>query len=390
MSAFRTWALLRSFVASGRSTSYGCAVIALRIVVFGLGAAVALWTVLSAIRTTVLPRSAQVTISRWLFGSMRRLFELRLRHTDDFATRDRVYALYGPTSLLALPIIWLLLIGVAYSWMFWALDTSSYTAALALSGSSLTTLGFVAAETTAEQLLAFTEAGWGLILVALMITYLPSIYGTFSRRETQVAMLEVRAGDPPSAVEMLSRHRRIGWLDEMDDTWLDWERWFAELEESHTSFPILAFFRSPQPQRSWVTASGTVLDAASLFVSTVDGVSVGPAGVCIRSGFLSLRRLADFFGIEFDPDPAPDDPISISREEFDSACAQMEEAGIRLKPDRDQAWRDFAGWRVNYDTVLLALAEITVAPYAPWSSDRSSPSHAQPRVQRFGRRIRTR
>jgi hypothetical protein len=286
--------------------------------------------------------------------------------------------------------VWLVLIGIAYSWMFWALDSASYSEALALSGSSLTTLGFVAAETTAERLLAFTEAGWGLILVALMITYLPSIYGTFSRRETQVAMLEVRAGDPPSAVEMLTRHHRIGWLNEMDGTWLDWERWFAELEESHTTFPILAFFRSPQPQRSWVTASGTVLDAASLFLSAVDGVPVGPAGVCVRSGFLSMRNLADFFGIEFDPDPSPDDPISISRQEFDAAYDQMAEAGVPLKPDRHQAWLDFAGWRVNYDTVLLALAEITAAPYAPWSSDRSSPSHAQPKLRRFGRRVRGR
>lgn len=364
--------------------------IALRILVFALGAAVVLWTVLSAIRTTVLPRSAQVTISRWLYRSMQRLFELRLRRTDDFATRDRVYALYGPTSLLALPIVWLLLVGWGYTLMFWALDSSSYTAALAKSGSSLTTLGFVAAKTTAEQLLAFTEAGWGLILVALMITYLPSIYGTFSRRETQVAMLEVRAGDPPSAVQMLTRHHRIGWLDEMDNTWLDWERWFAELEESHTTFPVLAFFRSPQPQRSWVTASGTVLDAASLFLSTIDGVATGPAGVCIRSGFLALRRLADFFGIEFDHDPQPGDPISISRQEFDAAYDDMAEAGLPLKPDRDLAWRDFAGWRVNYDTVLLALAEITAAPYAPWSSDRSSPSHVEPKLQRFGRRVRGR
>ena len=138
-----------------------------------------------------------LAISRWLFGGMRRLFELRVGGSSGFADRDRVMALYGPISLIALPILWLILIGLAYSLMFWALDTTSYADALGLSGSSLTTLGFIPADTLAEQLVAFTEAGWGLILVALMITFLPSIYSTFSRRETQVAMLEVRAGDPP-------------------------------------------------------------------------------------------------------------------------------------------------------------------------------------------------
>ena len=382
------WSSRAGSAATLRWSLYGCVVIAVRVIVFGAGAALALWTVLSAIRTTVLPRSAQVAISRWVFGSMRRLFELMISRTDDFAKRDRVMALFAPISLLALPLVWLLLVGFAYTLMFWAIDTTSYAQAMALSGSSLTTLGFVSKETAAERLLAFTEAGWGLILVALMITFLPSIYSVFSRREAQVAMLEVRAGDPPSAVEMLLRHHRIGWLENIDDTWMDWERWFAELEESHTTFPILAFFRSPQPQRSWVTASGTVLDTAALYMSCLDGFRVGPAGVCIRSGFLALRRLADFFGIEFDPDPAPDDPISISRPEFDAAWDRMAVAGLPLKADRDQAWQDFAGWRVNYDTVLLALAEITMAPFAVWSSDRSAPSHQRPRIRRFGKRLR--
>ena len=160
---------------------------------------------------------------------MRRLFELLISRTDDFAKRDRVMALFAPISLLTLPLVWLLLIGFAYTLMFWAIDTTSYAQAMALSGSSLTTLGFVSKETAAERLLAFTEAGWGLILVALMITFLPSIYSVFSRREAQVAMLEVRAGDPPSAVEMLLRHHRIASLvnlrgDNTGSPWYDNER----------------------------------------------------------------------------------------------------------------------------------------------------------------------
>lgn len=205
-----------------------------------------------------------------------------------------------------------------------------------------------------------------------------------------MALLEVRAGDPPSAVNMLVRDQLIGWEGLAADTWPEWERWFAEIEESHTTFPILSFSRFPQPQRSWIAASGTILDAASLYVSCLRNVQTGPAAVCIRSGFSTLRNLADFFGIEFDSDPAPDDPISIGRAEFDEVWDTLAETGLDLKDDQDQAWRDCAGWRVNYDTVLLALAEITVAPYAPWSSDRSGPSHVRPKVMRFGKRIRDR
>jgi len=85
-----------------------------------------------------------------------------------------------------------------------------------------------------------------------------------------------------------------------------------------------------------------------------------------------LREVAGFFGFDYDDDPAPDDPISIARDEFDELCAALEAVGVPLKADRDQAWRDFSGWRVNYDRVLLTLAAFVMAPYAPWVSDRSA------------------
>jgi hypothetical protein len=296
-------------------------------------------------------------------------------------------ALYAPVALVALPGVWLVLVLTGYMLMFFAIRDLSWAGAFHLSGSSLTTLGTASAETTFERGLVFTEAGFGLFLAALMVTYLPSMYGAFSRREAEVALLEVRAGNPPSAVEFLERHHRIGWLDDLGPTWLGWERWFAELEESHTSSPALTFFRSPQPERSWVVAAGTVLDSAALYVSCTQVAEPGPPGVCLRAGFLALRRIAGFFGIEFDPDPAATDPISITRAEFDQVWARLSAEGVPLKPDRDQAWRDFAGWRVNYDTVLLTMAEITMAPIAPWTSDRSAPGFREPRVRRFGLRL---
>jgi hypothetical protein len=120
-----------------------------------------------------------------------------------------------------------------------------------------------------------------------------------------------------------------------------------------------------------VTAAGVVLDAASLMLSTVDITREPRAAFCIRSGYLALRQIAAFFQVVYDNDPDPDDPISIDRDEFEVAYAYLAQTGVPLVADRDQAWRDFRGWRVNYDTVLIALATLTMAPYAPWSSDRS-------------------
>ena len=188
----------------------------------------------------------------------------------------------------------------------------------------------------------------------------------------------MRAGTPPSAIQLFKRYHRIHGLEKLDSLWITWEAWFADLEESHTSLGVLAFFRSPQPHRSWITAAGAILDAASLATSSIDIPRDPQADVCIRAGFLALRHIADFFRIPYDPNPSPTDPISISREEFEAACDELANAGVPLKLDRDQAWRDFAGWRVNYDTVLLALATLTMAPEAPWSSDRAMKQHLLP------------
>ena len=361
------------------------AVLMVDVILAVVGAWLIAWTLLSAIRTVILPRSAQSLIGRMVFRTVRVPFNWLAGDRVAFERRDRIMALYAPIGLVLLPGVWLTLVVIGYMLVFFATGDPSMGEAFHLSGSSITTLGFAPADTLLERILAFTEAGFGLFLVALMITYLPSLYQAFSRREEMVAILEVRAGSPPSATEFVERHYRIGWLDELTETWLEWERWFAEVEESHTSFPALAFFRSPEPSRHWLTAAGTILDSASLIMACLPDRVVGPAGVCVRSGYIALRRIADFFGIEFDPDPAPSDPISITRGEFDQAVARLRDVGVPIKPDLDECWRDFAGWRVNYDTVLLQLAQITMAPYAPWTSDRSAIHHERPRMRRFGR-----
>jgi hypothetical protein len=342
-----------------------------RVLLVSLGLAFVGVAFFSAVRTFVLPRSAPDPVVRVVFRGLRRFFDLLTRRARDYAERDAIMAFFAPTALLALLPVWLALIAAGYACLFWVVDEKTWYDALVLSGSSLLTLGFSRADGWVNVLLSFSEAVLGLMLVAILIAYLPTIYSAFSRREAAVSLLEVRAGSPPSAVEMILRFNRLHGLDHLSDLWPQWELWFTEIEESHTSLAALVFFRSPKPERSWVTAAGAVLDAAALTNAAVDIPHDLQADLTIRAGFLALRSIADFFGLKYDPNPRPTDPISVTRQEFDTACDRMAVAGVPLKADREQAWRNFAGWRVNYDTVLVALALITMAPYAPWSSDRA-------------------
>jgi hypothetical protein len=327
----------------------------------------------SALRTFVLPRGAVVRLTRGVSVAVRALFRARLHFAKTYEARDRVMALYGPIAMFALVVVWITMVLAAFTMLYVSVEGVSWRVAFYQSGSSLLTLGFQPPIGFWAATLGFVEAALGLGLLALLIAYLPTIYGAFSRREVQVAHMAARAGTPPSAVDLIRRAHLIGKLDDLDDVWVEWQVWFAEVQETHTSLAFVNFFRSPEPDRSWITAAGAVLDAAGMVNSTVDVPNQPMASLCVRSGYTCLRSIARFFRIPYPDDPAPDDPISIGREEWEDACRELEAVGVPLREDRDQAWRDFAGWRVNYDVPLVTLAGFLVAPYAQWSSDRSIP-----------------
>lgn len=330
------------------------------------------WTLQSAIRAFVLPRNERVAIQAFVFRIVLSFFLIRLRRTQSYKDRDRIMALYAPIALLLMPVAYLILVLAGYTFMFWAIDTSSWKDAFILSGSSLFTLGFAIETSFAHLLLIYSEATIGLGLVALLISYLPTMYGAFSQREQAVAMLEVRAGDPPSAKELLKRFHRLQRLDALDEFFSDWEKWFASIEETHTSLPALVFFRSPLPHRSWVTAAGTVLDSAALYASCIAPQrETYRAALCIRAGYLALNQVADFFQLDYETTPSAETPISILFEEFASTYQELVDSGLVMRQDVASAWEDFRGWRVNYDAALIQLANLTFAPHVPWVSDRS-------------------
>ena len=362
---------------------------AVDIAVGGVSALLVISVLGSAVRTVVVPRAEQVLVSTIVFVVVRRLFELLAWRRHRWEDRDRILARFAPVALLVLPLVWAALIIVGFSGVLWSLGVDPWRDALVLSGSSLTTLGFRTTNDLPTLVTSIIEGLIGLGLFALLISFLPTIYGAFSRRETTVGKLHIRStgmGGNASAATMLARSSSVGGLEQMTELWSEWEDWFVELEETHTSFPMLVYFRSPVPERSWITAAGLALDAASVYASSIALENKPRAALMIRTGTLSLRRIADYFGFEYDADPGPDDPISIEKQEFEAAYQQMAAAGVPLWADRDQCWRDFAGWRVNYDQPLLALAAYTEAPPTQWVSDRGV-TQRRPRIFKRARRV---
>lgn len=206
--------------------------------VFLFGAAIVIGTISSAVRTFVVPRGAQDWLNRAVFWLVRACFEVANRLARTYIARDGIMAFYAPISLLCLVPAWLTLIALGYTCMFWATGLESWFDAFKTSGSALLTLGFAPVEGLPRTAMSFTKAMLGLILVALLIAYLPTMYAAFQRRELAVTLLEVRAGKPPSAVEMLERFHRIHGFERLGEMW---ETWNDGLPTSKKAIP-----RSPR------------------------------------------------------------------------------------------------------------------------------------------------
>ncbi len=343
--------------------------------IVGLGIVIA--TLWSAALTVVVPRAERPRITTLHFAVIDRLGRRLASDRVSPERRDRVESRIGPFALVTLPFVWASQVIVGFGLVFWRPGDRGIVEAIELSGSSLTTLGIRTAE-GGYLTFVIIEGLIGLGLVGLVISYLPTIYDAYTDREIAVARLEVRAGRPAHPVTFLERSQRIGWLGEMDSTWSEWEAWFLQIEETHTTHTSLPMFRSAYPGRSWLIAAGTVLDAASFIVSTADIDASPRAELCIRSGFTTLRSLADTFGVEYPIDPvAVQAPrtISMRRQTFDLMCDRLQTVGVPIKPDRDAAWADFAGWRVNYEAALLGLMDRFRVYDGNWFREQQMPAN---------------
>ena len=340
---------------------------AVEILVRILGALIVIGTLWSAMLTVVVPRAERPRITRYHFKLTGFFSRLAHRWIHNPERRDLFDSRLAPFGLLSLAFVWAFHIVIGFAAIFWAQGVRGFSQALLLSGSSLTTLGIRDADSTSTLIIVVIEGLIGLGLVGLMISYLPTVYDAYLAREVAVARLEVRAGRPPHPFTLLHRVHLVGWLDSnMDEFWAEWENWFLHIEETHTTHTSLSFFRSAHYRRSWLQVAGVVLDTAALMDSTLAIERSPRAALCIRSGFNALGSIADNFEIARPSAPSSSDSVTISRRQFDDLWVELEAEGLPLKPDRDQAWEDFTGWRVNYDAAIYGLFDYLRIEPGPW------------------------
>ena len=347
---------------------------------------------ISALRTVVLPRGRLTGITRFMFALSDRLFTSS--HPKRVLPR-RLSGLYAPVALVSLPFAWSMLVALGFALIFWGLGVGSASDAWITSGSSLFTLGFARPEGADLILLTFIEATIGLGIVALLISYLPTLYMAFSAREQGVGLLTPLTGTPPSATELLWRLDAARALDG-PSIWGPASTWFVAVDQSHSAFPALSRFPPQHREHSWVATAGSVLDAAALMVSLIEEDDeppppgtihhrdrrgeLGPLVLVLAHGIPALGRIAQAAGLPVDDPPAllelaisggPAPDISVTRQEYEEAVSFLVDAGVVGEVDVDRSWPRFARARSGYDVALRGLAGHTNAPPAPWSSDRA-------------------
>jgi len=341
-----------------------------RVAALAFGLLFCLGAVVDAFQTIILPRrpTGRLRITRLFYILTWAPWAAVARRMGNSKVREQCYSIYGPGSLLLLLVVWAVLLVTGFALLFFALGTPFADALggpgrlrtdLYVSGTTLFTLGLgdVLPRSLAARGLIVVESGTGLGFVALVIGYLPVLYGAFSRREVSVALLDGRAGSPPTSAELLRRHAFTGGQETLAVLLVEWERWAAELLESHVSYPILCYYRSQHDNQSWLSALTAVLDTCALLISVVPGAASRQAQLTFAMGRHALVDLGHVFhlerreaewkargGVERLPPPS-----------FNLLCGFMAEAGLRLCGDPDSPARLHA-LRALYESHAAALA----------------------------------
>jgi hypothetical protein len=333
----------------------------------------------SVIGTLIVPRP----VANWLTGRLDKLVNTVYQHATkgiaDLHRRDAILATQAAALLIAQLAMWLVLFFVGFSLMFWPLVHAGITDAFRTAGPALWEIGSERAK-GADQLIILDIASLtGIITVTLQIAYLPTLYSAFNRRETEVALLAARAGIPSWGPELLARtHYALGsgvsTINTLPDLYESWERWAADVGESHTTYLPLVRFRSPRGGSSWVTALLAVLDSAALILSLSPGQApIVTARLCLRGGFTCFNQIARAMGFDIPEEPYPGAEISLTYEEFLDAVARMRRVDFPIERDPADAWPDFVGWRLNYEQAAYAIAYAIDAVPALWSGPRRHP-----------------
>ena len=318
--------------------------------------------------TLIIPRG-RVGFIKIVDRLVDRVYTASGRLVRTWERRDALLASQPVVTLGLLLFTWLAGFVVGYGLLLW-LPGGSFPDALREAGSSLFTLGFAARRGAEPSVADFLAAASGLVIVALQIAYLPTLYAAYNRRETEVTLLGPRAGSPAWGPELLARVQMADGIEELTVIYQAWERWSADVAESHSSYPSLLRFRSPEPHSSWVVSQLAVLDAAALHMAACPDSAPFTARLCVQMGFTCLRKLTRTLRIPVEDDPRPDDPVQLSWEEFMRGWERITSVGFPVERTAEDAWPHFRGWRINYEAAAYKLAAGLDAVPARWSGPR--------------------
>jgi hypothetical protein len=339
-------------------------------VAFALGIFLLALTFWDLFETVVVPRPTPgwFRIGRYIVrGSWQLLRTVRNGRPD--RSYDTLLGLFAPAATVALLFTWLVTLVLGYGLILFALRDElrpvppDLGSTLYFAATSVLTLGFgdIVADGGPARVVITVAAISGLGVVALVVTFLFSLYGSYQRREVQVVTLQAAAGAPPSAVALLETYAELDLLGRLPELFREWEQWAVEVLDSHDAYPLLGFFRSSHDNLSWISALGTVLDAASLVLTTIVAVPRGEAKLFKRVG---THLVEDIFNLGF----RTGRPTGLERSAFDAACDRLEAAGYALE-SRDTAWPAFEAARATYAARLEAMADYWATPSTSWLGD---------------------
>jgi len=335
-----------------------------------VGILLTLGTVLDAFQTIILPRrpKGRFRITRLFFLLCWKPWVAITDLTHNRSRRDQLFSVFGPLALLLLLVVWASLLTTGFALIFFASGSPFHDGPLHgrsildllrtdlyVSGTTLFTLGLgdVTPVTHMARVLIVLESGVGLGFVALVIGYVPVLYQTFSRREVSVALLDGRAGSPPTATELLRRHAYPGGDLQLVHLLVEWERWSAELLESHVSYPILCYYRSQHDNQNWLTALVCVLDACALLITVLEGEPVRQAQLTFAMARHALVDLGHIFSIK-DRDLGASSPDRLPDATFHQLCGALGNMHLQLC-DGSGSKERLAQIRELYEPHALAL-----------------------------------
>ncbi|MGH9122925.1 MAG: hypothetical protein ACRDYC_13445 [Acidimicrobiales bacterium] len=291
--------------------------------------------------------------ARWLVGHL------------PLEAGEGALSVYPAVSLLGLLVLWLAGLMVGWAFVYWGIHvavagTRSFGTIVYYSGTALLTPAFGTAHGAAERTLTLVETLTGLGTIALLISYLPALYGSYAKREARLLTLDDPLGARITPVRVIAVHCGDGEVAVLYRFFAEWEMWTAEVLESHVSYPMLALFRSQHRGQSWITALGVVTDAATLTCACVVGADQREPYFMYRRGRRAVMEIADRLHV------TPAAPVDwLTEANFDVAWAQLSGLGLPLR-DRDEAWRQLQELRAAYGGRLQELMDFLVAPRGFW------------------------